>query len=164
MHLKWDDFDLDRSGLTVRGELGKSHHEQRGRVVPISPDLVQELSGGGRQEGYLISSQRQRGGPRERMFRARDMGRDWQRAEVPERAWSGRPNHAFSKGFTTGMHQLGADLVAVEYLMGRKLPGQLDTYLASADLSLDEAVALIPVLGGTADAASLDLAHFRWTS
>ncbi|MEL6185073.1 MAG: hypothetical protein AAFU79_10650 [Myxococcota bacterium] len=45
------DFDLDAGTLKVRGELGKLADEKRGRIVPVSPHLVDYLAGPGRREG-----------------------------------------------------------------------------------------------------------------
>lgn len=55
--LEWADVDLDAGRLVIRGELGKSRGEQRGRVVPLHPSLVAELSGWGRREGPLVAGQ-----------------------------------------------------------------------------------------------------------
>lgn len=44
MSLTWDDLDLVSARLRVRGELGKSRQEQRGRTVPASRHLVEHLS------------------------------------------------------------------------------------------------------------------------
>lgn len=55
--LEWTDVDLEARRLVIRGELGKSRGEQRGRVVPLHPSLVVELSGWGRREGPLVAGQ-----------------------------------------------------------------------------------------------------------
>ena len=84
MGLKWSDTDLTRGRLTVRGELGKSRQEQRGRIVPISPFLVALLRTWEREDEWLITSNR--GKVRERMARARDLERGWERSGVRNEA------------------------------------------------------------------------------
>lgn len=57
----WSDLDLDRGILVFRGELGKSPSEKRGRVIPVSPHLVEELKTWGEREVWLVPSGRTRG-------------------------------------------------------------------------------------------------------
>ncbi len=45
MQLRWDDLDLAEAVLEIRRELGKTQQERRGRRVPISRHLVDELAG-----------------------------------------------------------------------------------------------------------------------
>ncbi|HJN76397.1 MAG TPA: site-specific integrase [Myxococcota bacterium] len=147
MQLRWSDFDLDHASgplLTIRGELGKTKHERMGRVVPVSAHLVEELRTWERIEDWLIVSPRKRGGARERMFRARDMGRAWERAGVPQAFWKQRPDHAFRKGLISGLKREGADDEAVEQLVGHKQVGQRATYIDPDALPMREAVRLIP--------------------
>jgi integrase len=59
MKLRWSDVDLERAELTIRGELGKSAAEREGRIVPISPHLVEILSGWGVREGYLVGTHKE---------------------------------------------------------------------------------------------------------
>jgi integrase len=110
MGLRWGDLDPRSGQLIIRGELGKSPQERRGREIPISDHLATELDRWERSdEGWLIVSKRQRGAGRERMARARDVGRAWKRAGVREEAWRGRPHHAFRNGFVSGLGREGAD-------------------------------------------------------
>ena len=147
MGLCWGDLDLREGRLIVRGELGKSPQERRGREIPVSRHLVGELERWERSdEGWLIVSSRHRGGDRERMARARDVGRGWTRAGVREEAWRGRPHHAFRKGFVSGLKREGADTDAVEHLVGHSL-GLRGIYTDPDALPLREAVALVPPLG-----------------
>lgn len=149
MGLRWEHFDLDARLLYFPGHLGKSRVERHGRVIPLSPHLVAELATWGKREGWLIDSGR-RPGPRERVFRARDMARAWQRAGVREEVWRKRPDHAYRKGITSGLAQLRADPEAVEYLVGRKLLGERQQYVdALVALPLRETVGLIPPIGGS---------------
>ncbi|MDP2309298.1 MAG: tyrosine-type recombinase/integrase [Pseudomonadota bacterium] len=144
MGLRWADVDLTRARLTVRGELGKSRQEQRGRVMPISPHLVAILRTWEREGEWLISSNRQ-SGDRERMARARDFERGWQRASVRQEAYDGRPHHAFRKGFVSELKRAGADADAVEFLVGHSL-GLRGVYIDPDALPLKAAVEHIPVL------------------
>ncbi|MDP2312851.1 MAG: tyrosine-type recombinase/integrase [Pseudomonadota bacterium] len=67
MGLRWADVDLARGRLTIRGELGKSRQEQRGRIVPISPHLVAILRNWEREDEDLQTRQGARAhGPRPR--------------------------------------------------------------------------------------------------
>ena len=145
MHLRWDDFDLANCRLTIRGELGKSKDERKGRIMPVSKHLVDEMGGWGPREGFLIPSTRKEDGPRAREARARDMGRAWKRAGVREEAWRQRPHHAFRKGFISELKRAGADVDAVEFLVGHSL-GLRGVYMDPEALPLREAVGLVPAL------------------
>jgi|GEM_PF-1003443 len=146
MLLVWDDFDLTRRMLRIRGELGKSRQERQGRIVPVSEHLVQELETWPDQTGWLIKSKRHRGGERERMARTRDMNRAWKRAGIRSEVWHRRPHHSFRKGLVTGLKKAGADTEAVEFLVGHTLAGQRGTYVDPDAHGLREAVKLIPPL------------------
>lgn len=141
MGLLWDDVDMERMILTIRGELGKSQAERRGRIIPLSPHLVSELTSWGRREGFLIPSGR-KAGPRQREARARDIRRAWSRANVRPDAWR-QPHHSFRKGFISGLKRAGADSDAVEYLVGHSL-GLRGVYTDPDALPLRAAVELIP--------------------
>lgn len=141
MGLLWSDFDLARATLTVRGELGKTAQEMRGRVVPVSPHLVKMLEGWGTRDGFVVKSNRK--GERERVARARDMERAWKRAGVRDVAWKGSPNHSFRDGFISGLERLGANKEAVEVLVGHSL-GLRGRYVDHDALGLPAAVALVP--------------------
>lgn len=144
MRLRWDDVDLTNARLTVRGELGKTKAEKRGRIVPVSAHLVDLLAGWGRRDGWIVESLRT--GPQVRVARQRDMCRAWARAVVREDAWKGQSHHAFRKGFVSGLRRAGADPDAVEYLVGHSL-GLKGVYTDPDALALKEAVALIPAVG-----------------
>jgi len=146
MMLRWGDFDVERATLNFRGELGKSLHERQGRIMPVSRGLVTELRAWSPTEGFIVQSERARGGKRERMFRARDMARAWARAGVRQDVWRGRPDHAFRKGFVTNLKRAGADIEAVEHLVGHKLPGVRDAYLDPEAHPMRDAVSRIPAL------------------
>ena len=146
MRLRWDDFDLEGHTLRIRPELGKSKAERTGRRVPLSPHLVAELAGWGQREGWIVPSFREPG-PLERTFRARDLARAWERAGVRVEAWGGRPDHAFRKGFRSGLKRAGADSEAIEFLLGHKIgEGEQDTYTDPASLPLVDAISEVPAL------------------
>ncbi len=145
MHLRWEDFDLDRAALIVRGELGKSKQEQRGRMIPISTHLATYLADGQKDEGWVIESDRGRGGARDRMARDTRVRAAWQAAGVRSAVWAGRPNHAFRKGFISELKRSGADAEAVEYLVGHSL-GLRGVYTDPDALPLRDAVRRVPTL------------------
>lgn len=143
--LRWGDFDLDGLELRIRGELGKTRAEKRGRMVPISPHLRDYLAGLGRREGVLVAPHR-----KHRVLEARRAQRVWRAAGVPEEVWTGQPCHAFRKGFQSGLLDLGAGYLAVEFLVGHALPGAGASYTTSWALKLREAVDLVPAIGAGA--------------
>jgi integrase len=145
MGLRWSDFDLDRAILRVRGALGKTRDEKKGRVIPISEHLVDELAGWGRREGLLIESGRK--GVQARIVRQRDVCRAWARAGVRPEVWQKRPNHALRKAFISGLKRLRADIDAIEFLVGHKRPGQRSVYTDPESIPMREAVALVPKIG-----------------
>ena len=147
MRLRCDDLDIEQGLLCLRGELGKSKQERRGRVVPVSEHLVEIVRGWDREQDddWLIQSARKRGGDRERMARARDVTRGWERAGVREAAWRGRPHHAFRKGFVSGLKRAGADADAVEFLVGHSL-GLRGVYIDPEALPLRDTVDRVPPL------------------
>ena len=157
--LRRDDFDLERGVLRVRGELGKSMSERRGRVVPVSGHLVELLRALPEgEESWLIETTRRPDGQFERIARGRDVTRGWKRAGVREEAWRKRPHHSFRKGFISGLKRAGADADAVEFLVGHSL-GLRGVYLDPGALPMREAVDRIPPLDPAtwaAIAANLD--------
>lgn len=144
MRLRWDDLDLDEGVLRFRGELGKTKHERRGRRQPIAPVLLQELKTWEQRGEWLIDCPR-----RERIARARDAARAWQRAGVAEEKWA-QPHHAFRKGWATGLQLAGVDKEAIEYMQGHQvghltgLATSRDRYLDPRALPLVEAVGQVP--------------------
>ena len=141
MQLRWDDVDFLRGTLRVRGELGKSRQERRGRTIPVSQHFLNDLRTWGAGEGFLIESRRR--GRRERQARPRDMARAWLRAGVRPEVWQGQPHHAFRKGFVTELIAEGANREAVEYLVGHS-QGLRAVYTDPRALGQEDAVALIP--------------------
>lgn len=143
--LRWDDLRLDADvpTLTVRGELGKTKQERRGRVVPIAPVLVAELAGWGARDGWLLEC-----GRAERVARARDADRAWARAGVDPAVWRGCGHHAFRAGFQSGLTALGASAEAVEHLVGHSRGDVRERYVGPGALPLLDAVRLVPPVCG----------------
>ena len=137
MGLRSADVDLARARLTIRGELGKSKQEQRGRIMP----LVAILRRWEREDEWMITSNRAK--VRERMARARDLERGWERSGVRKEAWEGRPHHAFRKGFVSELKRAGADADAVEFLVGHSL-GLRGVSIDPDALPLADAIGRIP--------------------
>jgi len=146
MQLLWSDVDLETARLTIRPEIDKS---KRGRVIPFSPHLIEELAGFGVRQGYVVP-ETSRGGARERQAVSKYMADRWRKTGVRVEAYRGDPHHAYRKGFKSGMLALGAHTDAVDYLQGHKLGGgargrYIDPWMA---LRLDDVVKTIPKIGG----------------
>lgn len=144
----WSDIDMIAGTLTIRPEVNKTG---AGRIVPLSPHLISEIAGWGKREGYVIPTGR-KPGKREREPRPRDIKRAWTRAKVrPEAAR--QPDHAFRRGWKTGMLALGAHPDAVDYLQGHALGTvggrrrYIDPWQA---LPLVETAARVPAIGDAA--------------
>lgn len=152
MRLRWEDFDLDNAQLTIRPALGKSRQERAGRHIPISPHLVAEMAGWGIREGLVIKAP----GAGRRVDHE-SLRLLWKRAGVREAIWNqreedgrrvlGHPTHAFRKGIESRLIEAGAHFLAVEFLLGHKLPGTMGSYTDPTALPLAETVALIPKVG-----------------
>jgi len=136
--LRWDDVDLERREIIIRGELGKSRQERAGRIVPMAPVLATLLAGWGVREGLVA-------GVSADQYPA--IRRAWTAAGVRDGIWRQRPHHAFRKGFVSELRRAGASSDAVEYLVGHSL-GLVGVYTDPRALGLDAAVALVPPLGG----------------
>jgi integrase len=143
--LRWNDLRLEEEVpcVQIRGELGKTAQERRGRWVPLAPVLVSEIAGWGVREGYLLPCSR-----KSRAARARDAIRAWERAGVDAALWTKCAHHAFRAGFQSGLKRLGADTEAVEYLVGHSR-GIREHYVSPDDLPLVEAVRMVPAFGAS---------------
>ena len=144
--LQWADFDLGAATLRMRGELGKTRAERRGRIVPVSPHLVAEMATWGVRDGWVIEATE---GARGRWL---TMGNDrvreaWKASGVRPEVWRGRPHHAFRKALVSGLIGAGAQREAVEYLVGHSL-GLAGVYTDPEALGLREAVGMVPAVGG----------------
>jgi integrase len=147
MRLTWDDVDLENATVTVRGELGKSRAERSGRVIPISPHLVDELAGWGRREGWLLAPHKT---VRDQLAPAAST-LVWVRSGVDPRVYSydagdpdahGPTHHAFRKGFKTGLAQLGVAAHVRDYLLGHHRG--VDEHYLDSRAEARAAVAMIP--------------------
>jgi len=147
MQLRWDDFDLQVCRLRIRGELGKTPDERKGRIIPVSRHLAAEMATWGPHDGLVIKSSRKQDGPRAHEARGRDMARAWKRAGVRPEVWKQRPHHAFRKGLVSGLKRLGADDEAVEFLVGHTL-GIRGIYTDPEALPLQATVDVIPAPAG----------------
>ncbi len=145
MGLKWTDYDAKERTLRIRGALGKSKKERKGRTIPVSGHLVALLATWTRDDTWVVPCDRQPG-PRERLARSRDFGRAWARAGVPVVVWRRRPHHTFRAGVQTGLTALDARWEAIEVLLGHALPGSGDLYLHRLRVPMRAAVDLIPPL------------------
>lgn len=159
LQLRWDDVDLERAEITIRGELGKSSRERSGRVIPISSHLVAELAGWGQREGYVLAPWRV-----DRHSTSAHVDRCWRAAEVPEKVWGaaggrgrGSAHHAFRRGFKTGLARLGVASHVRDYLVGHHR-GVDDHYLDSLE-EAREAVALLPPLSCDRSVIRLDFSE-----
>lgn len=143
--LRWADLVLDTEVPTmhVRGELGKTKQERRGRVVPLAPVLARELAGWERADEWVVPCGRD-----ERVGRARDADRAWARAGVDAQVWKGCGHHAFRAGFQSGLTALGANAEAVEFLVGHSRGDVRERYVGPGALPLVEAVRLVPGVNG----------------
>lgn len=146
MLLEWRDVNLDAGTLTIRSEINKTGN---GRVIALSPHLVEVISGWGVRDGWLIPSGRKIG-DRYRQARARDIAHAWRRAAVRKEVWQGRPAHAFRRGWKSGLLALGAHVDAIDFLQGHALGrgGARARYIdAWQALPLRKTADLIPPIG-----------------
>lgn len=143
------DIVIDAAGaghLRVRGELGKTEQERAGRLVPIGPAVLPvfaELVRDRDPDAFLIPPVGDGKALRERLVRPAVMNDGWRRAGVRTEVWLHRPDHAFRKGFVSGLKKLKADDEAVEVLVGHSL-GLRGVYTDPDAQPLKEAAALIP--------------------
>ncbi len=142
MLLRWSDLDLQRHLLTIEPGITKN---KRGRVIPVSAHLVEQLSCWPRDTVWLIPSPA-RGRDRTRQPRPREVALAWQDAGVPERVWRGAPHHAFRKGFKSGLLRAGAPPDAVDHLQGHVISGSRGRYIDPfVAYDLVEVVGRVPV-------------------
>lgn len=145
------DVDVDAGVLTIRGELGKSHQEKAGRMMPLAPALIpiaKELVAGRAFDQPLIP-RRQRASEQNRRLR---MQQAWAASGVPAAIWKQRVNHAFRKGFSTELARAGVDREIRDFLTGHSL-GIVGVYTDPAAYGLTSAVAHVAPLSPAAAAA-----------
>lgn len=127
----------------IRGELGKTNQERRGRIIPISKHLAQELANWPR-DGALVLPGVGRSAASDRTASCAPFRDAWAAAGVSREVWARRPHHAFRRGMETGLVAAGASYEAVEALVGHALGGAGRKYVDTRRLKLREAVDLIP--------------------
>lgn len=139
--LRWGDLDVHTADLVIRGELGKSRAERRGRIVPVSRHLVEEVCTWPRRGDTISSS------ASTTTFDCAGMRAAWARSGVPRELWSKRPHHCFRRGFISGLIRRNASREAVEFLVGHDT-GIAGVYTDPRALGLRETVDLVPQIGG----------------
>lgn len=147
------DIDMAAGTLRVRGELGKSRQERRGRIVPVSQHLIDML----RPRLLLapdafIVPEGKRKSDRSRAARAEVVRDAWAATTARQEIWKGRPDHCFRKGLVSGLKRAGADPDAIEVLVGHSL-GLRGIYTDPRAVPLVAAVGLIPAPSEAAAAA-----------
>lgn len=137
--VRWDDVDLERCEIRLRGELGKSRAEKVGRITPFAKPLADYLRSLGPSEGVIA--------PCSAVYVDTLLNQAWLASGAPSELWQGRPAHCFRKGFRSELKALGVDSEAIEYYCGRST-GMRDTYTDPRSLQLKALVEQIPPLGG----------------
>ncbi len=152
--LRWEDLDMGARTLCIR--IGKSKAEKRGRVVPVSAHLVAEMAGWGSREGLIFPGRLDPNKPMDDSNHRDAIRSAWRAAGVREEAWgqvgrgNAKPIHAFRYALQSELMRGGAEVDAVEHLVGHKLQGArawyIDTDIALMDKA-QQAVDLIPEIG-----------------
>lgn len=151
MHVEWRDLNMQAGRLTIRPEIDKM---RSGRTIPLHPLLLDEVATWGKREGYIIPCGRMT----TRDARGRDLGRAWKRAGVCEEVWRQRPDHAFRRGFKSGLLAAGANADAVDFLQGHALgQGSRSRYIDGGLLPLAATLAMVPAISAGADAKVVPL-------
>jgi integrase len=148
--LRRSDLRVDFDGaawLRVRPELGKSAAERSGREVPASGHLVAWAASLDAAEVWLVPFPRRESDDRDR----RGAAAAWTAAGVRRDCWGRRPHHAFRAGWISSLLSSGAELPAVELLVGHAPVATATSYIDPRALPLRAAVELVPdlrTLGG----------------
>lgn len=156
LFLKVGDLVRTDAGLELhfRGELGKSAQERRGRIVPIGSHVAwffNEMARDRPASEFLVPSMRAVGRLRSRDLQSRHVNHAWEKAGVRAEVWKKRPDHAFRKGFETGLRAAGVERDAAEYLVGHSL-GIAGLYVDAVGLGLRGVVDKIPPFSDAARA------------
>jgi len=141
MMLRWNDLDMEGGLLTIEPGITKN---KRGRIIPVSPHLIEAVTAWPRDTAYVIPSP---AGSRDRARqpRPREVAGAWREAGVPERVWFGSPHHAFRKGFKSGLLRAGAAPDAVDHLQGHVISGSRGRYIdVGVAYDLVEVVGRVP--------------------
>ena len=156
--LRVGDIDLVEAGgvLTIRGELGKSHQEKGGRMMPIAPALLPTLKSlvEGREASDLLVPRRQETSEQKRRRR---VAQAWAASGVPEAIWKRRVNHSLRKGFSTELARAGVVREIRDFLTGHAL-GISGVYTDPLAYDLTSAVAHVaPLSPAAAEAVAVAL-------
>jgi integrase len=124
LRLKWDDFDLQEKTLLIRGALGKTKHEQQGRLMYVSPHLVEHLRLWPKNSEWVVDKRIvSRSTPGDNNKRTRVNNRVprqiWDRTDVLPIKYK-QPLHCFRKGVNQGLFQLGVIGETRRYMLGHK--------------------------------------------
>jgi integrase len=142
--LEWDDLNFEDRTLEIRGALGKSRHERRGRVIPVSGHLCDEMAGWGLRDGLIVGAE-----PLSRITLSHNIRLAWKASEVDPCKWAGQTAHSLRRAFTSELVRGGADRFAVEILLGRSTGVGGDVYTDPRFVwdRLDHAVSLVTRIG-----------------
>jgi len=151
MRLRRD--DIDGTGLLrIRGELGKTRQEKRGRIVPLSPHFLEHVDSWPTSDWLVDKHQRIRGpaciNPDERSTHRKVTRRIWDRTGIDVRKYR-QPLHCFRKGWISEMTRMGVAESVRKYLVGHStgVHGDVYTVFWGLEAQLREAVGLIPRIG-----------------
>lgn len=126
MRLRRSDLDVARGELVVRPELGKTRQERAGRVIPISPYLVELVSGWPLPDRWTQEQQARDGtdwlidAPAKRVIDNDRTKTLWDAVQVPADV-ARQPCHAFRKGFVSGLAKACVPEQTIKALVGHDL-------------------------------------------
>jgi len=152
MRLRGSIFDLDAALLTFPGALGKTRNERRGRIIPLSPHLVEILGSWNLDDGWVVDKRWHVYGQASRDLDNRSWNRGtarriWERTPAHPRVYR-QPLHCFRKGFISELARAGVAEPLRKHLVGHSCGVHGDTYtiFAALEHQLRKAVDLIPPL------------------
>ena len=133
LRLKWSDFDLQAQTLHVRGALGKSKHEQQGRLMYVSPHLIEHLRLWPKNSEWVIDKRivpRSREGDNTKRTKVNNRipRKIWERTDVSEVKYE-QPLHCFRKGVNQELLQLKINGETRRYMLGHKTDINESAYL-----------------------------------
>jgi len=155
MHLRRGNVDLRALTITIPPSLpgSKSRAERRGRVVPLSRVLADELAAWGAwspdlwliDRTHRTASGYVAGADKRHPIEPTPMRNAWRATGIRATAWR-QPLHCFRKGFVTGLASAGVPDELRKYLVGHSGGVHADTYTVWTLLEdrLREAVAIVP--------------------
>ena len=151
--LLWSDIDMAEGLIRIRPELGKTRQERRGRIIPATPYLIDELAGWGTREGYVVKMPGAARVINEGPLRAK-----WYRSgAVPE----GVRVQIFHLLRKVGMRELalrGVEMHVIQALVGHARGVTGDVYVQAATIMplMREAVGLIAPIATSGATVSLE--------